>query len=335
MNPQVPPPVAVMQMIMGRFVSHAVGTAARLDLAEHLASGPKTASELAKLSGAHAPSVYRLLRALASVGVFREEGDHFTNTPLSETLRANVPGTVRPMAVFMSHPDHIAAWSELPYSVRTGASGFEKAHGAPPWELLTQRAELAQVFNDAMTSFSGVIAPAVAEAYDFSSASVIADVGGGHGFLLTTVLQKFPGASGVLFDLPSVVAGARRVVEPVAARCEIVGGDFFEEVPGGADVYMMKSIIHDWSDDDSIRIMKTIHKAAKPTSRLILVEGVIKNDTGPDMGKLLDLEMLVMTNGGRERTEQEYAKIFEAAGWKLARVLPTRSPLSVIEATRV
>jgi hypothetical protein len=337
MNPQQqpPPPAVVMQMIMGRFVSHAIGAAARLDLAEHLASGPKTAEELGKACGAHGPSVYRLLRALASVGVFAQQGERFTNTPLSETLRSGAHGSVRPMAIFMTHPDHIAAWAQLPYSVNTGASGFEKAHGAPPWDLLTKRPELAQVFNDAMTSFSGIIAPAVAEAYDFTGAGVIADIGGGHGLLLATVLNKLPGARGVLFDLPSVVAGAKKILEPVAARCEVVGGDFFKEVPGGADIYMMKSIIHDWSDEDSIRIMKTIHKAAKPAARLLLIEAVIQNDNSPDMGKLIDLEMLVMTNGGRERTEPEFAQILQASGWKLSRVLPTKSPLCVIEATRV
>lgn len=332
-----PPPAQVMKLILGRWVSHAVGTAAKLGLADHLASGPKSADDLAKLSQAHAPSVARLLRALASVGVFTEqEAGQFANTPLSDTLRVDSPTSTRAFALMVNHEANIKPWMQFEYCVQTGESGFEKAHGAKPWEWMKNNQEFGRVFDDAMTSFSAQIAPAVAQAYDFSSIGTLVDVGGGHGMLLTTILGKNAAMRGVLFDQPVVVAGAKGNLERTgtAARCEVVGGDFFAEVPAG-DAYIMKHIIHDWSDELAERILTAIHKAAKPGAKLLLVESVIKPGNDPDLGKIVDLEMLVVTQGGRERTERQYAQLLEKAGFRLQRIIPTHSPVCVIEASRV
>jgi hypothetical protein len=336
-SPQPPPAAVMMQMLLGRFVSQAIGAAAKLKLADHLASGAKSAAEIAPQCGARADTLHRLLRALASLGIFAEQdAGRFVNTPLSETLR-DVPGSVRPMALFFNHASHLKAWAELDFSVRTGESGFIAAHGMPPWEYLNTPAgaDAGAVFNDAMTALSAQFAPAAAQAYDFSEIGTLVDVGGGHGLLLRTILAKHPSMRGVLFDLPQVVEGANAPMQAsgLSDRVTIVGGSFFEEVPAG-DAYIMKHIIHDWSDDKAIHIFKTIAKQAKPGTKLLLVEGVIKPGNDPDMGKIIDLEMLVVTEGGRERTEDEYRAILKSGGFTLRRVLPTMSPMSVIEATR-
>jgi hypothetical protein len=326
-----------MQMVMGRLVSHAIGLAAKYDFATRLGAGPKTAGALADAVKADRAAVYRLLRALASVGVFAEtEQGVFVNTPLSEALRADVPGTVRPMAVFFGHDVHVSAWRGLEYAVETGRCAFEHIHGQAPWDMLIGNPEVAQVFNDAMTSLSGQVAHGLLEAYDFSGIDELCDLGGGHGFLLTAILARNPAMRGVLFDLPPVVAGAGKVVEAsgAAARLRVVGGDFFESVPSSR-AYILKSILHDWSDADCKRILASIAAASKPGAKLLLVESVIQPGNEPDFGKIIDLEMLVMTNGGRERNEREWTDLLAGAGFKLKRVIPTRSPLPVIEAVRL
>jgi hypothetical protein len=336
MDATPPPPAIMMQLLLGRWVSQAIGAATKLGLADHLADGPRSAAELAELAKAHAPSVHRLLRALAGFGVFREtEPGQFSNTPLSETLR-DVPGSVRPLSLFVNHDAHLRAWGAIEHSVRTGKSGFMHAHGALPWDYIAQHPDVGEVFNGAMTALSAQSAPAVAMAYDFSGSTTLADIGGGHGFLLGTILAKHPQLRGVLFDMPQVVAGAPAVLAAagVADRCTVVGGDFFAEVPA-ADTYVMKHIIHDWDDDASVRIFKAIHRAAAPGAKLLLAEGVIRPGNEPDLGKLIDIEMLVVTDGGRERTEDEYRTILAAGGWALQRVIPTMSPLSLLEAVRV
>ncbi|HVV82751.1 MAG TPA: methyltransferase [Kofleriaceae bacterium] len=328
---QLPPQAIMMQLLLGRFVSQAIGAAATLRLADHLGDGPRSATDLAAATGAHAPSVHRLLRALASVGVFVErDPGTFANTPLSETLRDR-PGSVLPQALFFNHPVHLKAWTAIDQSVATGSCGFEHAFGMTPWAYLGDHRDVAAVFNQAMTSISSMFAPAVAAAYDFRGLETLVDVGGGHGLLLTTILRANPSLRGVLFDLPQVVAGAQ--AGDVADRLTITGGDFFAEVPA-ADAYVMKHILHDWSDDRAAAILRTIHRSARPGARLLVVESVLKPGNAPDLGKLIDLEMLVFTEGGRERDEAEFRALFASAGFALQRVVPTMSPVSVLEAIR-
>lgn len=334
-----PPPQAVMmQMAMGFIVSQAISVAAKLYIADHLKDGAKSVAELARLTETHEPSLYRLLRALASVGVFRKDAEgRFANSPLSEVLRSDHPDSMRGAAHMICDREHWNAHGNLLQSVKTGEIAFEYAFGQPIFPYYAENPEPAKIFFDAMTSFSKSAAKAVAEVYDFSRTQTIADIGGGHGLVLATVLQSNPQAEGILFDQPSVVAEAGDLLrsEGVADRVKTLGGDFFAEIPVAADVYLMKFIIHDWNDEQSVSILSNLAKSAEPGAKVLLIETVIEEDDhAPSASKLMDLNMLAMT-GGKERTPTEYAELFEKTGFKLTRVIPTPSPLQIVEAVRV
>ncbi len=328
-----PPPEAVVaQMIFGKWVAMALSVAAQLRVADSLATGPKSVADLAAETGAHAPSLYRVLRALASVGVFAEGADgRFGQTPLSEVLRSDVPGSMRAVADYCGADWSWRPWGKLLDTVRTGRTAFDEVFGEQAFEYLARHPAESAVFNEGMTGFSMQESPAVAEAYDFSPFGTIVDVGGGHGHLLCTILKKHPGPKGIVFDSPHVAEGAtpRIAAAGLAGRCRAEGGDFFASVPAG-DAYVMKHIIHDWPDDKAMAILRNCRAAAKPGAKLVLVEMVIPPGNGPSPGKLLDLEMLVIASG-KERTEGEYADLLAGAGWKLAGITPTKSPTSVIE----
>ncbi len=333
----VPPSVAMLQMISGFWISRALYIVAKLGLADHLRDKHKTADELAAATGTHAPSLYRVLRALSSVGVFVEDDKRgFALTPLSETLRTDVPGSLRAFTTVELGEEHYPAWGELLHSVKTGEIAFDHAFGMPVWKFFEQNPENAKTFNDAMTGLTLAVNDAVLSSYDFSSISKIIDVGGGHGSLIASILKANPQMKGVLFDAPSVAEGAqsRIEVEGVADRCEVVAGDFFQSVPGGGDAYILKWIIHDWDDERSITILRNCHRAMTENGKLLLVEAVVPRGSEPHFSKFIDLNMLVMT-GGRERTENEYRMLLEASGFKLTRIIPTESPMSVIEGERL
>jgi hypothetical protein len=323
-------------MLLGRMVSHSITAAARLRIADELASGPKSAAELARAAGAHAPSLFRMLRMLASVGVFAEhEAGRFGNTPLSETLRTDVPGSTRPLAMLINHPALLQTWQRLDDTIAAGSSAFLSAHGENLWDYLAARPEVGSVFNDAMSSLTAQIAPAVAASYAFSAIETLVDVGGGHGLLLRTILEQNPKLRGVLFDLPAVASGAKDELgqSNLNGRLEVIGGDFFSSVPPG-DAYLLKHILHDWSDEDACQILGSIHRAAPPGARLLVIEAVLVPGNAPDLGKLFDLEMLMVTTGGRERTELEFSELFRSAGFELSRVLPTPSSVCIVEGVR-
>jgi hypothetical protein len=328
-----PPPEAVLtQMIFGKWVAMALSVAAKLRLADALASGPKSVADLAEKAGAHPPSLYRVLRALASVGVFAEDADgRFRQTPLSEVLRSDVPGSMRAVADYCGADWSWRPWGRLLETVRTGKTAFDEVFGEQAFEYLAKHPDESAVFNEGMTGFSMQESPAVAEAYDFSPFGTIVDVGGGHGHLLCTILKKHPGPKGIVFDSPHVAGGATPRIGKAGLqdRCRAAGGDFFKAVPAG-DGYVMKHIIHDWPDDKSTTILRNCRSAANPGAKLILVEMVIPPGNGPSPGKLLDLEMLVIASG-QERTEAEYAALLAGAGWRLTRIVATKAPTSVIE----
>jgi hypothetical protein len=336
--PEAPPPAAQMLqlIIVGRQISHAIATAARLDLATQIGAGTVASDELARRTGAHPDALYRLMRALASIGVFaEEESGNFRNTPLSETLRADVQGSALPMALFFGHDFHVEAYLGLDHSVKTGEPGFEHVHGMPVWDFVVKHPDIGGIFNNAMTALSSAFGPAIAEAYDFTRFDRLIDVGGGHGQLLASILARHPGPHGVLFDLPHVVAGAKAVVESrgLTPRIDIVAGDFFESVPA-AGAYIMKNVLHDWSDADATRILRTIHRAARPGARLFLAEAVLAPGNQADVAKFMDLEMLVATRGGRERSAAQWTTLLRTGGFELDRVHPTASSLALLEATR-
>jgi ubiquinone/menaquinone biosynthesis C-methylase UbiE len=334
---EIPPPIQMLQIISGFWVARCVYVAAKLGVPDLIRDEPKTADELAAATGSHGPSLFRVLRALASVGVITQDNDkRFGATPLSETLCTGVPGSIRAFALTELGEEHYPAWGELLYSVRTGGIAFDKAFGEPIWEFFAKNAENARIFNDAMSAMTAQANDAVHSVYQFGGIGTIVDVGGGHGGLITSILKKNPGMRGILFDAPPVIEGAKTAVQEsgVSDRCELVAGDFFKSVPEGGDAIVMKWIIHDWNDEQSEAIMKNCHRALPENGKLILIEAVVPPTSEPHFSKFIDLNMLVMT-GGRERTEEEFRKLYDAAGFRLTRIVPTESPFSVVEGVKV
>lgn len=323
-----------MQMLFGEWISQAVSVAATLGIADLLAEGPQHVDQLAASTSTHSDSLYRLMRALASLGIFAEtEQRRFTLTQLAECLRSDAPNSVRGPARLFGMPLFWRSWEEFLHCVKTGETGLKQAFGLPqPFVYFAQHPEEGKVFDGAMSDMSRNAAPAIAEAYDFGNFSKIVDAGGGHGILLTSILRRYPKPRGIVFDLPHVAPGAEATIEAAGlkGRCEAVAGDILESVPPGADAYMMKSIIHGFEDERATAILRNMRRAIAPQGRLLIIDFVIPPGNGPSLGKLADLQMLVMT-GGRERTEQEFAELLNAGGFKLAAIHPTASPQSIVE----
>jgi hypothetical protein len=331
---QTPPDVALIQLVFGTCVSMAVSVVAKLRVADLLADGPKTLADLATRTKTHAPSLSRVLRALAAVGVFAEQPDgRFDLRPMGEYLRTGVKGSLRGIADYCGSDWHWRPWGRLLESVQTGRTAFESVFGEPAFDYLGKHPDESAVFNEGMTGFSSNIAPAVAEAYNFAPFKTIVDVGGGHGVLLNTILQEYPGVNGIVFDAPHVVVGAQDAIRKarLIGRCRAVGGDFFQSVPAGGDAYLMKHIIHDWPDDRATTILRNCREGVNPGGKLLLVELVIAPGNEADLAKVLDLEMLVIASG-QERTEAEYRRLLAGAGWRMTRVLTTKSPARIVEA---
>jgi hypothetical protein len=319
-------------MITGFAVSQAIYVAARRNVAEHLAAGPAPVEQLARQTGADPEALYRLLRALASVGVFTEPSPRrFANTPMSECLRPGVPGSQHAGALMVGSLCY-PSFDQLPYSVETGRPGFDKVFGAPIFDYLAKRPDEGRLFDQAMMSIHGPETAAMIGAYDFTAFKTIVDVGGGNGSTLLEILRAAPGARGTVFDLPGVVERTAPVIAAagLADRCRAEAGSFFESVPRGADAYILRHIIHDWDDDKSVQILRRCREAAAPGAKILIVESVIPPGDEPHPGKWLDLIMLAVP-GGRERTAPEYEKLLAAAGLKLRRIVPTPSPVSVVE----
>ena len=320
----------------GYMLSRALQVAIELRVADHLAPGPRTAAELAKATGVNEDALHRVLRALASAGVFAEiEPRRFALTPPAALLRTGSPESLSPLLRWISDPFHFRVYADAMHSMKTAQPAVEKTFGVPVFEHFARDTELSAVFNDAMTTFSAIVVPGVLKAYDFTGVNVLVDVAGGHGAVLTSVLEAYPQMRGILFDLDHVVAGAEPRIERLGLknRCQTVAGDFFAKVPAGGDAYIMKHIIHDWDDERARTILKNVRVAleGKPNGKVILLESVIEPGNAPDLGKLIDIEMLMMT-GGRERTADEFAALFAASGFEMTRVVRTESPLSVVEA---
>jgi hypothetical protein len=332
-----PPPAVMFTLIMGRWVSHLIYVAANLELADRLKHGPRTVEELATAAEVQVQALYRVLRALASVGVFAETKDkRFKLTPLAVTLQKAVPGSMHAAALMFGEKYQEDSWAELLHGVKTGEIPFLKAHGVSLFEYLEKHPEDLKTFGETMTSVSSTENPAIAAAYKFSGIRTLVDVGGGNGSLLATILKANPKLKGVLFDLPSVSTRAKQnrhvTAKGIAERCTLESGDFFEAVPKGGDAYIMKRTLHDWDDERCAKILANCCAAMSEKGRVLVVESVIPPGNDPDRGKLLDMQMLII--GGRERTKREFATIFGEAGLKLTRVVPTKCPLSIVEGVR-
>jgi SAM-dependent methyltransferase len=308
-------------------VSCAILTATRLGVPDALAGGNKTASELASELGLCEEPLYRVLRALAHAGVLARRGEQFALTPLSRLLVTDAPGSMRDILVLGAEPWHHQLWGELGAIVKTGEPAHDRVLGGPLFAHLERDPAANDVFNRAMVSFSAQTAQAVVAGYDLSRARRIVDVGGGVGHLLAAALAKHPEPRGVLFDLPHVVAAAPSLGD----RVEIAGGDFFDGVPAGGDVYLLMNVLHNWADTDAAKILASCRRAIAPGGRLAIVEMVIPENRA-DYSAIFDLEMLVLFRGGRERTRAELDALLRDAGFALERVIATASPACVIEA---
>ncbi len=331
------PSARLLDLVNGFKVSQALHVAATLGIADLLKNGPRSSDDLASATGTHVDSLYRLLRALASVGVFREDAHRrFALTPLGECLRSDATGPVAPWAVFIGQPEYWQAWGYLLDSVRTGEHAFRRAHGMNTWEYYARNPEGGAAFDRAMTGRSRRQANAVLNACDFERFACVVDVGGGHGALLASILAKHQSVRAVLFDQPHVVAGAEQVLRSagVADRCRVVGGDFFETVPDGGDAYVLKFILHDWESKQATAILRNCRRAIAPNGRLLVIESEISPPNEGATDKFLDLTMLVHT-GGRERTREEWTALFAAGGFRLVDATPTEAQVSIIEGVPV
>jgi len=323
----------IRRMVEGFQVSQAIHVAVTLGIADLLADASRTSDELAAATSTHAPTLYRLLRALASVEVLHElDGRRFELAPLGQPLRSDAPDSVADWAALVGRPYYGQAWHGLMHSVRTGENAFRHVHGTDVWTYRSIRPAESAAFDRAMTSSSRSSNAALLAAYDFGRFRTIVGVGGGNGALLAAVLAAHPDAQGVLFDQPHVVSRAAALLERagVASRCRTVGGNFFESVPEGADAYLLRIVIHDWDDEASIRILTVVRHALAKDGRVLIVERVLAPANEGRDAKFSDLNMLVVP-GGRERTREEFAALLEASGLRLERVLDTGA-FSVVEA---
>ncbi|MGE0313663.1 MAG: methyltransferase [Lautropia sp.] len=325
----------LLELMSGHWVAQAIHVAAELGLADLVDRRGSTVAELAERSGADPDSLFRLMRALASVGVFAQrEPTVFVPTPMSTLLRDAVPGNLRAFARFQGADWHWRSWGGLLDSVKSGRPAIEHALGAADcFDHLEQDADAAQVFDAAMNGYALQVHAAVVDAIDFDGARLIVDVGGGTGGLLVAILARAPDARGIVLDRPSVVeaAQAQFAGSAVGARCEARGGDFFEAVPAGGDVYLLSSVLHDWDDRRAARILGRVARAMAPGARLLIVENLIPDGNGVHPGKLIDLQMMAITTG-RERSAAEFGALLATAGLAIARVVSTAVSASIIEA---
>jgi hypothetical protein len=330
---QPPPSAQMFQFILSLMIPQAIHVAAKLGIADIVAKTPATVDELATATKSNAPSLDRLLKFLSSLGIFSEDASgKYQQTPRSDTLRKDHPQSVRGAAILFGSGILWRAFGELSATIAAGQPAFNHVFGTSFFEYLGAHPEDATIFNAAMTSISSVELPLIVAAYDFSGLERVVDVGGGEGALLHGILSANPKLRGVLFDLPSVVAGAASLRNgSIAERCEIVGGDFFQAVPEGADAYLMRVVIHDWNDEDALKILKNCRRAIPAHGKLLLVESVLKPPNEPDLGKFNDLIMLVVAPGGRERTEAEFTDLLRKAGFALTRVIPATGITSIVE----
>jgi hypothetical protein len=340
--PALPPGVALYYLSISHYISHALYLAAKIGLADLLREGPRSAAELAADTATHAPSLRRVLRLLASAGVFAEgEDGRFSLTPLGEPLRTDVPGSSNASVQLFANPTLVDKWRELEFCVRTGLPALQKLHpGMTTFDEMAQDPERAAMFDKAMATFAPATSAAVAEAYDFSQVGKLADVGGGNGAILCGILRAYPKLRGLVYDQPHVIARTKAYVaeQGLADRCETVGGSFFEKVPSGPDVYLMKHVIHDWNDEQATTILRNVRAVVPAHGKVLIVEGLYPPRVDQSLGSRgsasNDVNMLVGT-GGRQRDEGEFRSLYAGAGFRLTRILPTPARVAVIEGVPV
>ncbi|MGK7901839.1 MAG: methyltransferase [Hormoscilla sp.] len=326
----------MLEMIGGFRISQCIYIAAKLGIADLLKDGEQHCDALATATNSNKDAIYRLLRALASVGIFAEtQPQYFKLTPLAICLQSDVPNSLNAYAIMLGEEVY-QAWGNLMYSMETGQNAFENLYGMKLYEFFQQNSTSGKNFDRAMTDLSGVVNHAILAAYDFSGIGKLVDVGGGNGRLLSSILEAYPTMTGVLFDRPDVINRASDwlSITVLGDRLKLAKGDFFKTMPVGGDAYLLKHIIHNWGDDRAIAILKNCYQAMGEQGRLLAIETVILPGNEPDPSKFMDISMLVLSGGGRERTEAEYGELLKAAGFKLTKIVPTASEVSVIEAVK-
>jgi SAM-dependent methyltransferase len=325
---------AMLPMIWGTHISRAIYVAAELGIADLLADGPVSSADLARATRTNEPSLYRVLRLLAALGVLDPvQPRSFSLTALGDRLRSDAPACVRSWAIFLEALGGVRPFEHIMHTVRTGESGFGQAHGMEIFEFLARNPQSAVMFDTAMSERTAALAPSVAGGYDFADLRAVADVGGGTGTLLAEILRKHAHLHGILFEIPDVAARADAVLDAIdlTDRCQVLAGDFFEDVPAGADCYLLANVLHDWDDTQARRILRNCRRAMTGGGRVLIVERLIPEGPGDAVPTLLsDINMLVLT-GGQERTNAEYGDLLAAAGFTLGQVHPVAFPYGVIE----
>jgi hypothetical protein len=324
----------MFQMITGYWVSRCIYVASELGISDHLVHGPKSIDELANATNSHAPSLYRLMRSLASLGIYAETGEHskqFVNTAKSDLLRSDVPGSIRTTARMLLGDEHFYGWAHLLHAIKMGENGAKHYLGMDIWQYYEKNKERSEIFNQAMKEMSLASVASIVPAYDFAPYALIVDIGGGYGTLMSGILQSAPNSRGIVFDLERVINEAKAAVtDPILKeRCQFISGDFFKNIPEGADLYVMKHIIHDWTDEECCIILRNIRNAMKPTSKVLIMDAVIEPGNTPQFEKLMDMNMLALCTG-RERTEKEFAELLARSGLKLSKIY-NKNKLPIIE----
>lgn len=328
------PEATLMSLVMGTGMVQLIGVAAELGIADLLREGPMSAKAIAEATGTIPRYTYRVLRGLSNFDVIREhEQQRFSLTPVGAYLLKDVPGSFNALARMTSKSWFWQAFSNLLHTLKTGESGFRTAHGMSMFDWLSKNPKDASLFGDAMSTFSGTEVALILEAYDFSRFRCVVDVGGGHGMLLTSILDTNLATTGILFDMPDVVARTKSELQTTgfAERCKVIGGSFFDNVPSGGDLYLLKHVLHDWDDEKASQILKRIAEAMHPGAHLLVMEQGITPPGIPGPGKLMDISMMALSEGGMERTAEEHAKLLEGAGIQFTRTIHTPGPISIFE----
>jgi len=330
-----PANIQLLQLAGAAWASRCLHVVAQLGVADHIGDAPQSTEALAKATGTRPDALYRVLRLLASLGVFEWKNGAWSHSEASRFLRSDHPGSLRDYVRMLGLPIFWDAYEDMEYSLRTGQPAFAKRHEGGVFAYLAGHPEESRIFDAAMTSKSHRDITAVLPAYDFSQFGTIADIAGGHGHLLAAVLRKYPNARGVLFHLPPVLAGAPKMMDSygVGDRVELVEGDFFAGIPVKADIYLLKHIIHDWYEDTNQKILRNIRANMPDDGKVLIIEAVVPEGNEPHFSKIIDLEMLI-SPGGIERTPSEFEKLLSDSGFKMTRIIPTQGMMSIVEAVK-
>lgn len=338
-NPSIPPHIQLSQMISSYWVAQSIYVVSKLNIADLLKENKSLSCEkLAQLTKTNPSALYRLMRGLSSVGIFAESDfQHFIMTPLAEYLCSDNPQSMKATAIMLGESPHYQAWAEMLYSIKTGKPAFDKVFGMGVFDYFKSHPEDAEIFENSMSSFSYTEEKAILSAYDFSAFKTIVDVGGGYGEMLGSILEKYPSSQGILFDEEYVINNCQKTLEKhgILDRCQAISGSFFEEIPLGGDVYMLKHIIHDWDDERAIKILKNCHNALDNNSKILVMEMIVNDRNLPSAAKMLDLNMLVMCQGGKERTKEEFQQLFSQADLTLNNIIYTNEDICILEVIKI